>query len=214
MKDQELFSMFLDPKAEPLEIRKPIQLQNYIVYTDRNTVLYVPCDEIKDIKLDTISHKLTTSLDLINIKSTVSVSEIEAAISLYEKHECVVFKDCEICEGTGSIEVDFSHKSKCFDGIKIDCPQCDGDGCGDIDYISNLYNEQEDSVLFGNSYLNANFVERLILLAKYKELQYIDLLTSGAPKDPVIFGISEYRVLIMPMENQSTGKPFINIIPF
>jgi hypothetical protein len=207
----ELTKLFIDNKAFPEEIRDAILLRKYTAYTDGNSVLYVPLNGEYVENLSKVGIKLTEMLLIGEVENKIMVSDLEIAISSYKKHEKRQYADCLFCDGSGNINIDFNFKGKAYKEIEIECPECDGYGQGAVVSKTIKYSDYDESINIDGVFLNANYVERLILVAKYNNQKEIKMLTNPHPKNPVLFKCKEIIVLIMPMINQQGEKPFVKI---
>jgi excinuclease UvrABC ATPase subunit len=208
---EELANLFLDEEAYIEEIRKPVLLTKHTAYTDSNSVLYIPLNgEYVGIQ-SKVAIKLNSLLSVVEVENTIKVSDLEKAILFYQKSEKRKYAECLSCNGSGNIDIDFTFKGKSYKSIEIECPECDGIGQGALISRKMEYQGRNDSIDFNGTYLHANFIERLILVAKYNNQKEIKMLTNPHPTNPVLFKCKDMFVIIMPMINQQEQKPFVKI---
>lgn len=111
-------------------------------------------------------------------------------------------KECEECNGSGSVEWEYKNYTK-----DDDCPVCDG--AGELETTpkktGNKVFAAGNRISIGNSYFMPERVQDLLRIAEILDCD-IDLIHQDAPTKPSLFRIENCLVLLAPCKFEDVDK--------
>lgn len=213
--------LFLGDDENSPALSSPFIQQDFAIATDAYTIILFEKSKLDEI--DFVSHeKAPNALAVIpgeNMKAVFETSYLIDAIKKSRenvKEQYKAEKDtCRDCFGCGVVDFHFDDKNDERHEIEHTCPVCDGTGT--IEFFKNiktgdfLHNDFKEIIGYKNSFIQTDFIERLVKVAQLLNEPQIYLVFRTGAQPIHKFIIGDVTVCLMPVSELRSQDIVTNI---
>lgn len=176
-------------------ICSPFTDTGFLCATDAHILVRLKPDESFDLYgIENKAGKVKDELFVQNCSHDISVSDIREAISKIPVKDEDEMIDCPECKGRGQVTWEYGRHRK-----SDDCPDCDGEGEVSTGKILKSVKQYLDCYIkIKDGYFNGKYVERLIDICEFEQVDSVHLLKSNEFKNSC-FKVGRFDVILMPM---------------